>query len=332
MMNLANVAKLVDSRNKIKSDEAKENMTMKQSIGEKENSLIGSKRSCSSRSMLGNISANVFNNVPSDELTKLKPKYQTHQDQFFGSYFPQPHGAINDSITSMSIPEEVPDFPDYVSSVPKCDLIDDMSFSNPMPLQFDYSLQMSPPLCSPYLPSSYPVFIPPSPPTVSSLSSLSMPSETSQGLTATVEQDGFIRLRLNHDMVLDICINMAVRLMNMSKKSFITLSASSKHAAMIHPKGRILIYEPRVEIQTEDTMSVKNAKVYPRGISFTANNMALVYLLDEAGARSTSDMFHDLYATHIVDTLFEEEIDGYGLNVILPILLIREIPWLPIER
>jgi len=305
MMNLANVvAKLVDSRNK--SDEAKQNMTMKQSIGEKENSLIGSKRSCSSRSMLGNISVNVFNNVPSDELTKLKPKYQTHQDQFFGSYFPQPHGAINDSITSMSIPEEVPDIPDYVSSVPKCDLIDDMSFSNPMPLQFDYSLQMSPPLCSPYLPSSYPVFIPPSPPTVSSLSSLSMPSETSQGLTATVEQEGFIRLRLNHDMVLDICINMAVRLMNMSKKSFITLSASSKHAAMIHPKGRILIYEPRVEIQTEDTMSVKNAKVYPRGISFTANNMALVYLLDEAGARSTSDMFHDLYATHIVDTLFEE--------------------------
>jgi len=67
---------------------------------------------------------------------------------------------------------------------------------------------------------------------------------------------------------------------------------------------RILIYEPRVEIQTEDTMSVKNAKIYPRGISFTVNNMALVYLLDEAGARSTSDMFHDLYATHIVDIYF----------------------------
>merc|ERR1712131_325394 len=156
---------------------------------------------------------------------------------------------------------------------------------------------MSPPLCSPYLPSNYPVFLPPTQPSVSSLSSISMPSETNQGLTATVEQEGFIRLRLNYDMVLDICINMA-------KKSFITLSASSKHAALIHPKGRILIYEPRVEIQTEDTMSVKNAKVYPRGISFTANNMALVYLLDEAGARSTSDMFHDLYATHIVDIYF----------------------------
>jgi len=308
MMNLANVSKLVDSRNKIKSDERKENMTMKQSIGEKENNVIGNKRSSSSRSMLGNLSVNVPNNVPSEELTKLKPKFQTNQDQFFGSSFPgdASFGAISDTITPMSFPEGVPDFPDYVSSVPKCDLIDDLSFSNPMPLQFDYLMPMSPPLCSPYLPSNYPVFLPPTQPSVSSLSSISMPSETNQGLTATVEQEGFIRLRLNYDMVLDICINMAVRLMNMSKKSFITLSASSKHAALIHPKGRILIYEPRVEIQTEDTMSVKNAKVYPRGISFTANNMALVYLLDEAGARSTSDMFHDLYATHIVDTLFEE--------------------------
>ena len=85
-----------------------------------------------------------------------------------------------------------------------------------------------------------------------------------------------------------------------------TLSSSGKHFAIIHPKGRVLIYEPRIEIQTEDSLSVKNAKVYPRGISFTANNMALVYLLDEAGARSTSDMYHDLYATNIVDTMFDE--------------------------
>ena len=34
--------------------------------------------------------------------------------------------------------------------------------------------------------------------------------------------------------------------------------------------------------------------------------MALVYLLDDAGARSTSDMFHDLHASHIVNTLFSE--------------------------
>merc|ERR1719186_1635024 len=76
--------------------------------------------------------------------------------------------------------------------------------------------------------------------------------------------------------------------------------------AMVHPKGRMLQYGPRVEVQSEDFTSVKNAKIFPRGISSTANNMALVYLLDEAGARTTTDMFHDLYATEIADTLFEE--------------------------
>ena len=90
--------------------------------------------------------------------------------------------------------------------------------------------------------------------------------------------------------------NMGMRLRNPIK--------DTKQAAIVHPKARFFVCEPRVEVQTED---VRNAKIYPRGISFTANNMALVYLLDEAGARTTSDMFNDLYATNIVDTLFEEE-------------------------
>ena len=41
------------------------------------------------------------------------------------------------------------------------------------------------------------------------------------------------------------------------------------------------------------------------GVSFTANNCALVYLVDVAGARTTSDMFHDLYENNIADTLFK---------------------------
>ena len=43
--------------------------------------------------------------------------------------------------------------------------------------------------------------------------------------------------------------------------------------------------------------------LYP-GISFTANNCALVYLVDVAGARTTSDMFHDLYENNVAETLF----------------------------
>jgi len=202
---------------------------------------------------------------------------------------------------------------EFVSSVPRSrqdvSLQDDLpplpGFYPPPPM-FILPSPFTPP-CSPYLPPNYPIFVPSldqafSSPSVSSLSA----SPPFAGITASVEQEGFIRLKLNYGVVLDLNTSMGIRLKNPSKDSSITLSDSTKHAAVIHPKGRVLIYEPRVEVQTEDDLNVKNAKIYPRGISFTANNMALVYLLDEAGARSTSDMFHDLYATNIVDTLFGE--------------------------
>ena len=138
-------------------------------------------------------------------------------------------------------------------------------------------------------------------------------------VTAVVEQPGFISLRMRHGVVLDISSNMAVRLTNTSKESSISLSSCTTQMALVHPKGRMLQYGPRVEVQCEDNISVKNAKIYPRGVSFTANNMALVYLLDEAGARSTSDMFHDLYATQIADTLFMESCQREGQAVITSI-------------
>ena len=71
---------------------------------------------------------------------------------------------------------------------------------------------------------------------------------------------------------------------------------------MVHPVDRLLQYGSRVEVVVED----KNANVHPKGISFTANNMALVYPLDDAGARSTSDMFHALQASDVDNTLFSE--------------------------
>ena len=55
-------------------------------------------------------------------------------------------------------------------------------------------------------------------------------------------------------------------------------------------------------------MSVKNAKIWPKGTSFTATTFALVYLLDEAGLRTTTDIFHDLWASNIVDSLWEQEL------------------------
>ena len=125
-------------------------------------------------------------------------------------------------------------------------------------------------------------------------------------VTCEVEKEGFLRLQLRSGVCVDIAPNLAVRMRNVRHDSTIALSACSTQMALVHPRGRVLQYGPRVEIQIEDTISIKNAKIHPKGASFTANNCALVYLLDEAGARSTSDMFHDLHASHIADTLFLE--------------------------
>jgi len=125
-------------------------------------------------------------------------------------------------------------------------------------------------------------------------------------VTCVVEQEGHLCLQLRSEVTLDISPNMSLRLSNPRQDTSLALSGCGSQFAMVHPVGRLLLYGPRIEVQVEDKMSVKNAKVHPKGVSFTANNMALVYLLDDAGARSTSDMFHDLHASHIVNTLFSE--------------------------
>ena len=50
--------------------------------------------------------------------------------------------------------------------------------------------------------------------------------------------------------------------------------------------------------------TAKKLQISPLGTSFTANNCTLVYLVDEAGARTTTDTFHDLFENNIADTLF----------------------------
>ena len=204
---------------------------------------------------------------------------------------PSPLTTLSSSPISPTVEESLP-LPSYVTSIPTTSAMASM-FS---PL----TMSMTPPF-SPYIPPPFVRHHQPPP------------------ISAVVELPGFINLRLRHDMVLSISSNLAIRLKNLQKQSSFSLSSCSTQMAMVHPKGRMLQYGSRVEVQVEDNISVKNAKIFPRGISFTANNMALVYLLDEAGARSTSDMFHDLHATDIAETVFVEsfgrQVDGVTASI-----------------
>jgi len=131
---------------------------------------------------------------------------------------------------------------------------------------------------------------------------------TTPCLQATVQEGGFVRLTLSHGVTVDVTPEQAFRVSNPFQESSIAISSCGRQIAFVHPAGRLLQYGPRIELQVEDPMSVKNAKIWPKGISFTATAFALVYLLDEAGLRTTSDVFHDLGASDIVDSLWEEEV------------------------
>ena len=126
----------------------------------------------------------------------------------------------------------------------------------------------------------------------------------SQGIKAVVEEQGYISLHLRYNVQVNIAPNQAIRVVNNRKSITLALSGCATQMAMVHPQGRVLQYNSRIEIQTENYPSIKNAKMWPRGVSFTSNNRALVYLVDQAGARSTTDTFHDLYADNIADSKF----------------------------
>ena len=122
-----------------------------------------------------------------------------------------------------------------------------------------------------------------------------------------------VLLQLGDDIQVDIAPNQAVRVVNRRKDVWLALSACATQMAMVHPQGRVLQYNARIEVQTRSCsaqgvghmggpVSIKNAKMWPKGVSFTSNNSALVYLVDQAGARSTTDTFHDLYAENIADS------------------------------
>lgn len=128
------------------------------------------------------------------------------------------------------------------------------------------------------------------------------------GAKAVVEEGGYISLSLRYDITVDICPNQGIRVVNNRKQITLSVSGRGTSMALVHPQGRVYQYNSRIEVQTKDQNLVrplvKSAKMWPRGISFTSNCQALVYLVDEAGARSTSDSFHDLYYQNVADSIF----------------------------
>lgn len=107
---------------------------------------------------------------------------------------------------------------------------------------------------------------------------------------------GTMSLRLHDRLRVDMTIDKAVRVVNVKNNIVLALSGAGSAAALMHPNGRVYQYGSRVEIVAHDINHGNNkyAKMWYKGVSFTSEQCALVYLVDTAGTRTTTDTFTDM--------------------------------------
>ena len=107
-----------------------------------------------------------------------------------------------------------------------------------------------------------------------------------------------ISMYLHNEIRVDVSANGALMVSNPRQGVFLALGCYGTQLAVVHPLGRVMQNKGRIEIQTQD-WAMKSAKMWQRGISFTTSHHVLSYLVDCAGARSTTDTFRDLFSRDI---------------------------------
>ncbi|XP_021935202.1 uncharacterized protein LOC110837413 isoform X2 [Zootermopsis nevadensis] len=112
---------------------------------------------------------------------------------------------------------------------------------------------------------------------------------------ALATRHGIISLWLRDRVRVDMTIDQAVRIINFKNNIVMSLSSSGSAAALLHPNGRIYQHGSHVEILVCDVHgNNKYAEMWHKGVSFTAEHCALVYLVDAAGIRTTTHNFSDM--------------------------------------
>ncbi|XP_022232364.1 uncharacterized protein LOC111080827 isoform X2 [Drosophila obscura] len=126
--------------------------------------------------------------------------------------------------------------------------------------------------------------------------------------------NGTIQLRLREGVRIDMTLDKAVRVLNQRSMVAVALSRNCSNSAMIHPNGRILQSGSKVEIVTYDGMKgnnfVRYAKMWYKGVSFTSEACALIYLVDTAGTRTTTDTFTDLTKDYTLAVFYDDSRHG----------------------
>uniref|UniRef100_A0A182WIW3 Uncharacterized protein n=1 Tax=Anopheles minimus TaxID=112268 RepID=A0A182WIW3_9DIPT len=121
--------------------------------------------------------------------------------------------------------------------------------------------------------------------------------------------NGVIQLRLRDSITVDMTADGSVKVVNGNHNIAIAISSDSMATAMHHPNGIVFQNGPRVDIAAVDARRkypyIRFAKMWHKGISLTSARYALIYLVDSAGTRTTSDMISmDMEADYVNQVFF----------------------------
>ncbi|XP_058123613.1 uncharacterized protein LOC131294797 [Anopheles ziemanni] len=119
----------------------------------------------------------------------------------------------------------------------------------------------------------------------------------------TLHPDGFLQLNLRDGIMVGLTLN-SLKVINKRMNIAISVSGDSTTVAMSHPNGIIYQYGAQVDIVACDAKKsnhfIRYARMWHKGISFTSDRCALIYLVDAAGTRTTSETITmDLEADYV---------------------------------
>ncbi|GLG98214.1 Uncharacterized protein GBIM_04812, partial [Gryllus bimaculatus] len=136
-------------------------------------------------------------------------------------------------------------------------------------------------------------------------------SESPDASPVVVTASGTISLRLRDRVRVDLTVDRAVRVINLKNNVVLCLNGNGSASAMLHPNGRVYQYGSRVEILAHDpTGNNKFAKMWYKGVSFTSDQCALVYLVDAAGTRTTTDNFCNMVHDFSIPVFYNDSRHG----------------------
>ncbi|XP_035904661.1 uncharacterized protein LOC118508907 [Anopheles stephensi] len=121
--------------------------------------------------------------------------------------------------------------------------------------------------------------------------------------------NGVIQLRLRDSITVDMTADGSVKVVNGNHNIAIAISSDTLATAMHHPNGIVFQNGPRVDIAAVDARRkypfIRFAKMWHKGISLTSARYSLIYLVDSAGTRTTSDMISmDMEADYVNQVFF----------------------------